>query len=207
MPTESAELARAIYGQEYKTISRYVDILIRRGIAQGLIGPREADRVWERHILNCAAVAGLIGEGCRVADVGSGAGLPGLPLAILRPDLHVTLIESMVRRTIFLEAAIAELALDDRVRVVRSRAEDVRESFDVVTGRAVAPLTKFVGWTLPLLDESGEILALKGESAEAEMADAAGVLATRGLQAEVLDVRAHPDAERTRVVRVRRRAG
>lgn len=204
MPPEAAELARQIYGQRYEAIKQYVDILISRGIAEGLLGPKEADRVWERHVLNSISIASLIPRGTTVADVGSGAGLPGLPLAILRDDLTVTLIESMLRRTSFLKSTVAELGLNSRVRVVRARIEDVREKFDVVTGRAVAPLAKFVQWTAPLVGDSGDILALKGESVQAELDDAVIVLRRLSLVADVLEVRADPQAEPTRVVRARR---
>lgn len=114
-------IADRLYRDNYKTIRQYVDILVSRGVDWGLIGPREIGRLWERHILNSIALESLIPEGCRVADVGSGAGLPGIPLAILRPDLEMTLIEPMLRRSNFLTEALDELGLDDRVTVVRGR--------------------------------------------------------------------------------------
>jgi 16S rRNA (guanine527-N7)-methyltransferase len=162
--------------------------LASRGIDHGLIGPREADRLWERHILNSAAIAPLIPEGSRVVDVGSGAGLPGIPLAILRPDLDVTLLEPLLRRTRFLEDTITELGLRGRVRVLRGRAEDQRERFDVVTARAVAPLTRLVPWCAPLLADDGAVLALKGSSAAEEVDAARDQLRHASLAAELIDV-------------------
>lgn len=160
----------------------YVDFLSGAGIERGLIGPREAPRLWERHILNCAAVAdvesGLIPEGSTVIDVGSGAGLPGLVWALIRPDLKVTLIESLQRRTDFLEEAVENLDLQSQVTVVRSRAEDQKGklSANVVTARAVAPLEKLATWLVPLTAPHGQVLALKGETAETELATATKTL-------------------------------
>ena len=140
-------IAERLYGGSYKTIKRYVDILANRGVEWGLIGPREVDRLWERHILNSAALGSLIPQGSRVADVGSGAGLPGTPLAVLRPDLEMTLVEPMLRRSNFLTEVVDELGLGDRVTIVRDRAEDAGISVDVVVSRAVAKLATLVGWT------------------------------------------------------------
>ena len=148
---------------------QYVDLLTFAGVERGLIGPREVSRIWDRHILNCAVVVPRVPVGATVADVGSGAGLPGLVWAIARPDLHVTLIEPLLRRTTFLEEAVEALGLD-QVTVLRARAEDVRESFDVVTARAVAPLEKLARWCLPLVRPGGVLLALKGRTAEEEVA-------------------------------------
>ena len=148
---------------------RYVDLLTSAGVERGLIGPREVPRIWERHVLNCAVVVPRVPMGATVADVGSGAGLPGLVWAIARPDLHVTLIEPLLRRTTFLEETIEALGLD-QVTVLRARAEDVHESFDVVTARAVAPLEKLARWCLPLVRSGGVLLALKGRTAQEEVA-------------------------------------
>ena len=148
---------------------RYVDLLTTAGVERGLIGPREAPRLWDRHIMNCAVVVPRVPLGSTVADVGSGAGLPGLVWAIARPDLRVTLVEPLLRRTVFLEEAIADLGLEG-VTVLRSRAEEVEETFDVVTARAVAPLEKLAGWCLPLVRPGGVLLALKGRTAEEEVA-------------------------------------
>jgi len=193
-----------LYRDNYKTIRQYVDILVSRGVDWGLIGPRESGRLWERHILNSIALESLIPEGCRVADVGSGAGLPGIPLAILLPDLEMTLIEPMLRRSNFLTEALDELGLDDRVTVVRGRAEDVDLHVDVVVSRAVAKLATLINWTADLIVDSGSILALKGQSADDEVVKAKKELSKRRLSAEVLLIRADPAADVTRAVLVRR---
>ena len=197
-------IADRLYRDNYKTIRQYVDILVSRGVDWGLIGPREIGRLWQRHILNSIALESLIPEGCRVADVGSGAGLPGIPLAILRPDLEMTLIEPMLRRSNFLTEALDELGLDDRVTVVRGRAEDADLHVDVVVSRAVAKLATLINWTADLIVESGSLLALKGQSADDEVVKAKKELSKRRLSAEVLLIRADPAADVTRAVRVRR---
>ena len=197
-------IAVRLYRDNYKTIRQYVDILVSRGVDWGLIGPREIGRLWERHILNSIALESLIPEGCRVADVGSGAGLPGIPLAILRPDLEMTLIEPMLRRSNFLTEALDELGLDDRVTVVRGRAEDADLHVDVVVSRAVAKLATLINWTADLIVESGSLLALKGQSADDEVVKAKKELSKRRLSAEVLLIRADPASDVTRAVRVRR---
>jgi len=158
-----------VFAERLSLVERYVDLLTTAGVARGLIGPREAPRLWERHILNCAVVLPRVPTDATVADVGSGAGLPGIVWAIARPDLTVTLIEPLLRRTVFLEEVVAELGLE-RVTVLRARAEEVRENFDVVTARAVAPLEKLAGWCLPLVRRGGVLLALKGQRAEEEVA-------------------------------------
>jgi 16S rRNA (guanine527-N7)-methyltransferase len=197
-------IAVRLYRDNYKTIRQYVDILASRGVDWGLIGPREIGRLWERHILNSIALESLIPEGCRVADVGSGAGLPGIPLAILRPDLEMILIEPMLRRSNFLTEAIDELGLDDRVSVVRGRAEDADLHVDIVVSRAVAKLATLINWTTDLIVDSGSLLALKGQSADDEVVKAKKELSKRRLSAEVLLIRADPAADVTRAVRVRR---
>lgn len=197
-------IAVRLYRDNYKTIRQYVDILASRGVDWGLIGPREIGRLWERHILNSIALESLIPEGCRVADVGSGAGLPGIPLAILRPDLEMILIEPMLRRSNFLTEAIDELGLDDRVSVVRGRAEDADLHVDVVVSRAVAKLATLINWTTDLIVDSGSLLALKGQSADDEVVKAKKELSKRRLSAEVLLIRADPASDVTRAVRVRR---
>lgn len=195
-------MARDVF-PDFETISHYVDILADRGISWGLIGPREADRLWDRHVLNSVAMADLIADGVSVVDVGSGAGLPGIPLAIRRPDLEITLLEPLLRRANFLTETIADLGLGERVRVVRARAEDHDGQYDVVTARAVAPLPRLLIWCLPLLVSAGELLALKGSSAASEIDQSRQLLAKRRLHADVISVRAHPRAESTQVVRVR----
>lgn len=196
------DAAQEVYGTQYALVNRYVDILTSTAVEWGLIGPRESDRVWDRHILNCAALSELIPVTSSVVDVGSGAGLPGIPLALLRPDLQVTLIEPLLRRSTFLTETIEKLAIADRVQVVRTRAEDHHQSYDVVVARAVAPLDRLIGWCNPLRATGGVILALKGESAVDEVTAAQRQLETTHLAAEVLKVRAHPDAEPATVVRL-----
>ncbi|RRD04721.1 16S rRNA (guanine(527)-N(7))-methyltransferase RsmG [Arachnia propionica] len=191
------------FPQALPGLDSYAEILRGRGIEWGLLGPREGDRVWGRHLSNSLALSDVIASGLDVADVGSGAGLPGLPLALVRPDLRVTLIEPLLRRATFLELAVEELALGERVTVLRARAEEVKEVFDVVTCRAVASLEKLVRWTTPLFLPEGELLALKGVSAEEEIEAASTLLRKRGLVAEVLEIRAAAMTEGTRAVLVR----
>lgn len=195
-------LKERLFGDRLPEISQYVDILSTRGVERGLIGPREVDRVWERHIFNSVAVAGLLPEGSSAVDVGSGAGLPGLPLALHRPDLRLTLLEPMLRRVTFLQEVVEELDLSDRVIVVRSRAEDHQATYDAVLSRAVAPLDRLIAWCAPLRSPSGVMLALKGRSAIDEVANAGGVLSRQGLIAGVLSVTADVTLEPTTVVRV-----
>ncbi|MBI4901486.1 MAG: 16S rRNA (guanine(527)-N(7))-methyltransferase RsmG, partial [Actinobacteria bacterium] len=166
VPGAAAEL----YGDGLGTIEAYVAVLATRGVEWGLIGPREVPRLWERHILNSAAIAGLVPSGASVVDVGSGAGLPGIPLAVLRPDLDVVLLEPLLRRADFLTETVRELDLADRVRVVRGRAEEHKASYDVVTCRAVAPLGRLLGWTGRLFLPGGQLVAMKGASAADEVA-------------------------------------
>ena len=163
----------------------FADILATSGVERGLIGPREVPRLWSRHLVNCAVVAqeatDVIPEGSTVADVGSGAGLPGLVWALVRPDLTITLIEPLLRRATFLSEAVVELSLEDRVQVLRARAEDVTpRRFDVVTARAVARLPQLLTWTLPLASVGGVVLALKGSSAAQEVEEAEATRAALG---------------------------
>jgi 16S rRNA (guanine527-N7)-methyltransferase len=199
---EPADVAHELYGDQFPLLNRYVDILGSTGVEWGLLGPNEADRIWDRHILNSTALSGLIATDSAVADVGSGAGLPGIPLAILRVDLGITLIEPLLRRSIFLTETIEELELADRVEVVRSRAEDHHQTYDVVVARALAPLERLIGWCNPLRAPDGVILALKGSSAADELASARQALEAAQLDAEVLMVRAHPYVEPATVVRL-----
>ncbi|MVA74937.1 16S rRNA (guanine(527)-N(7))-methyltransferase RsmG [Auraticoccus sp. F435] len=195
----------AVFGEQRDVAARYVDILRSRGVEWGLLGPREPGRLWSRHVLNSAAVASLFPLGAHVVDVGSGAGLPGIPLALARPDLGMTLLEPLQRRAEFLQLAVDELELEERVRVVRARAEDHDEVYDVVTGRAVGALSKMVPWCEPLVADDGQMILLKGASAEDEVRAAQKLLSRARLSAEVLSVRAHPSSEPTTAVRLRRR--
>lgn len=170
---EPPPAAEQVFGERVPLAVRYAELLAGPGVQRGLIGPREVDRLWERHILNSAAVEELIAVGARVVDIGSGAGLPGFPLAIARPDLSVTLVEPLLRRSDFLQEAAQSLGLS--VEVHRGRAEEpaTRErcgGADAVTSRAVADLVKLTRWSLPLLRAGGRMLALKGERAGEEVA-------------------------------------
>ncbi|MGV9792607.1 16S rRNA (guanine(527)-N(7))-methyltransferase RsmG [Gordonia sp. NPDC003422] len=171
--------AAGVFGDRLELAQAYHRILATDGIDHGLIGPREIPRLWDRHILNCAVIEEQIGQGEAVVDIGSGAGLPGIPLAIVRPDLEVVLLEPLLRRSTFLERAVDELGLP--VRVVRGRAEErvVRDELggrDVATSRAVAPLERLSKWSAPLIRPGGRLVAIKGASAADEIErDAAAV--------------------------------
>lgn len=173
-----------LFGTALDAAKRYAEILAGAGVERGLLGPREVDRLWDRHILNCAVVGELLVSGERVADIGSGAGLPGIPLALARPDIHITLIEPLLRRSDFLRETIEELGID--CLVVRGRAEDrsVREEVgaaDVVVSRAVASLDKLAKWSAPLLRPGGRMLAIKGERADDEVHEHARAMAALGM--------------------------
>ena len=185
---------------------RYAALLATEGVVRGLIGPREGPRLWERHLLNCAVLGEAIPRGVTVCDVGSGAGLPGVVLAIARPDLEVTLVEPLLRRTTFLEEAVAEIELE-QVSVVRARAEELHgiATFDVVTSRAVAPLGRLLGWSMPLVGSGGVVLAMKGSSAHEEIRAAGKALRKLGCATpEVLELGSqnlHPPTTAIRVAR------
>jgi 16S rRNA (guanine527-N7)-methyltransferase len=167
---ETPSIVGELYPQSVDRLTAYADLLATEGTLRGLIGPREVPRLWERHLLNCAVLERLIPREATVADIGTGAGLPGIVLALVRPDLHVSLVEPLLRRTTFLLEAVERLDLRN-AEVVRSRAEDLpAASFDVVASRAVAPLGKLAGWCLPLCVEGGLMLAMKGASAAEELA-------------------------------------
>ncbi|MFC7327949.1 16S rRNA (guanine(527)-N(7))-methyltransferase RsmG [Marinactinospora rubrisoli] len=193
-----------MFGAALPLAERYTELLADAGVQRGLIGPREVPRLWERHVMNCAVVTELVPEGADVIDIGSGAGLPGVVLGLLRPDLSITLLEPLLRRTVFLEECVSLLGLEN-VAVRRGRAEDVRKELraDVVTARAVAPLPRLAGWALPLLRTGGSLLALKGEQAEAELAAARADLAEqRPCVADVIRVGHGKVVPATTVVRV-----
>lgn len=179
----AAELkaAEKIFGDRLDLARRYVEHLETSGIERGLIGPREIPRLWGRHVLNCAVIESEIAHGSHVADVGSGAGLPGLCLAIARPDLELTLIEPLERRVIWLQEVVDDLGLDN-VTVMRTRAELAvgLVNADVVTARAVSALSKLAGLTIPLLEGKGELVAIKGRSAAEEIEQAAKVIKKLG---------------------------
>lgn len=202
---EAPASARGVFASDrLPVVVRYAESLATAGVERGLIGPREVPRLWERHLLNCGALGALIPEGSRVADIGSGAGLPGLVLAIARPDLRVTLIEPLLRRTTFLQEQVDELELGN-VAVVRGRADVLqgKERFDVVTSRAVAPLERLLGWSMPLVSAHGALVALKGSSVVTEIEEAREVLARfRCAEPEVLPVGEGLIPEPTLAVRV-----
>ncbi|RZS91224.1 16S rRNA m(7)G-527 methyltransferase [Motilibacter rhizosphaerae] len=162
-----------MFGERYPLAERYVAWLDGAGVERGLIGPRERERLWDRHVLNCANLAELLVDGERVLDVGSGAGLPGIPVALALPTVQVVLLEPLLRRATFLEEVVADLGLGDRVQVLRARAEEAKVQGDVVTSRAVAPLGKLAGWCGPLLRDEGRMLAVKGASAAEELRSSA----------------------------------
>ena len=166
------ETAATIFGDAMPAAVQFAELLAAVGIERGLIGPREVDRLWDRHLLNSAVVGEYLPHGARVVDVGSGAGLPGIPLCLARPDLDVTMLEPMARRVAWLNEVVDTLSLS--ARVVRGRAEEpaIKQQLagaDVVTARAVAPLARLWTWSAPLLRQGGRLVALKGESAEAEV--------------------------------------
>ncbi len=169
--------AAGVFPHTLPQAERFADLLAGAGVVRGLIGPREVSRLWERHLINCALLGEAIGEGLDVCDIGSGAGLPGIVLAIVRPDLHVTLVEPLLRRTRFLDEAVSALGLAN-VEVVRARAEELhgKRDFDVVTSRAVAPMDRLVAWSMPLVREGGALVAMKGTSVREELAQAEGAL-------------------------------
>jgi 16S rRNA (guanine527-N7)-methyltransferase len=193
------ELARRAFSSDRLPLAeRYVELLATAGVERGLIGPREAPRLWDRHLLNCLAVATVVPTEATVADLGSGAGLPGLVLAIGRPDLSVSLVEPLQRRVTFLEEVVDALGLE-QVRVVRGRAEELhgRHEFDVVTARALAPLDRLLGWAMPLVAPSGVLLAMKGSSAAEEIEAAAGAVRTVGCAPPELITVTGPDGSST----------
>ncbi|ATG56711.1 16S rRNA (guanine(527)-N(7))-methyltransferase RsmG [Brachybacterium ginsengisoli] len=210
LPDSLRPTAERLFGDRLELAERFVALLAEQGPERGLIGPREVDRLWERHLLNCALMVDGIRvaqpEATTLADVGSGAGLPGVVIAIARPDLQVTLIETMQRRTTWLEEVDADLGLG--LEVVRARAEDLHgsRSFDVVTARAVAALDKLARWTLPLVADGGSLLAMKGSSAAEEIGKSHKVLSRLGGEDATISLYGVGEVEvPTTVVQVRRR--
>lgn len=183
-----------VFGSRLPLAQAYHDSLATDGSIRGFIGPREVPRLWERHLLNCAVIGDVMPEGAHVIDVGSGAGLPGIPLAIARPDLDITLIEPLLKRSNYL-SEVKELLDLDNVTVIRGRAEEgpVKKAVkgaDIVTARAVAPLGKLAKWSLPLVKVGGEMIALKGESVHEELERDAAELKRAGAgKAEVITIK------------------
>lgn len=201
-------VARKVFGQRIDLAERYARALATDGIDRGLIGPREVPKIWERHILNSAVLGEAVPENARVIDVGSGAGLPGIPLAIARPDLHVDLLEPLLRRTTFLQETVGALGLSCVVH--RGRAEDSNVvkaigGADVATSRAVAPLGKLTGWSLPLVRVGGAMIAIKGASVHDEIKrDAKAVKRAGGAHPRVKPIGEGTLTESTSVVIVER---
>jgi len=182
--------SESVFGTALPRAVRYADLLAGPGVERGLLGPAEAGRLWERHLLNCAAIAPLAPAGGHIVDIGSGAGLPGIVLALLLPSARITLVESLARRVTFLEECVADLGLAN-VEIRRARAEELagRVAGDMVTARAVAPLDKLAGLCAGLLAPGGRVVAMKGSSAGSELARARPALARLGAtDAEVIEV-------------------
>lgn len=196
--------AEAVFGPALGQAEKYAGLLATEGVTRGLIGPRETERLWERHLLNCAVVDELLPDQGELVDIGSGAGLPGLVMAMVRPSLRIILVESMLRRCVFLEECAEQLKLEN-VQVVRGRAEDLAGKIqaDIATARAVAPMERLLGWAAGLLRPGGELLAIKGQSAADELAAAKPVLRRlHARSAEVLDAGSGRVVSVTTVVRV-----
>jgi 16S rRNA (guanine527-N7)-methyltransferase len=174
--------AAAMFGAALPEAEQYAALLTGPGVDRGIVGPGEAARIWDRHVLNCAVIARLVPTACSIVDLGSGAGLPGIVLAMLRPESRVTLLEPMARRAVFLQECVAALSLEN-VEVVRGRAEEFagKLAADIVASRAVAPLEKLAGLSVGLARPGGRVLAMKGSSAAAELARARPVLARLGI--------------------------
>ena len=197
--------AAQVFGDRLPLARRYVRHLATTGVDWGLLGPREVPRLWERHVLNCAVLTQLLPDHARVADIGSGAGLPGITLALRRPDLDITLVEPLLRRVEWLSMVVDDLGLAN-VTVQRARAEDLVGQVTVpfVTARAVASLDRLCRWGLPLLEPGGELLAIKGRSAEDEVARTSrAVRRAGGIDTEIMSLAADLLGDAVTVVRVR----
>lgn len=202
-PSWPAGAERVFPLDRLELIAAYASLLATQGVTRGLIGPREVPRLWERHLLNCAVLQELVPEGSSVCDVGSGAGLPGLVLAIARPDLSITLLEPLLRRTTFLDDVVQALGLR-HVSVVRGRADALhgRERFDVVTSRAVAPLDRLLEWSMPLVSPDGALVAMKGSSVATEIEDSRSVWSGLGCAEPEIVVVGDPELGTATLVRV-----
>jgi len=177
--------AASIFAASLPQAREYVRLLVTDGVERGVIGPREPERIWTRHLLNAAQLAPHVPPSARVIDIGSGAGIPGIPLALARPDASVLLLEPMLRRAEFLQMCCDRLDLPSRV--VRARTDDAHEAAEIAVARAVAPLDRLVGMAAAVIERPGLLLALKGRSAAAEIIDAADVLRRFGAHAQLLD--------------------
>lgn len=205
MSDQVPAIAQEVFGDRVDLAAAYHQSLATTAAERGFIGPKEVDRLWERHVLNCAVIGEAFEDGLNVADIGSGAGLPGIPLAIARPDLNVTLIEPLLKRSVYLGEVKDELGLDN-VTVVRGRAEEQpKAQFDAVTSRAVAPLGKLAKWSLPLVRGGGAMVAMKGASVSEELErDKADIKAAGGGDATIFTVGDMLDQPTTLIRIVRR---
>lgn len=204
---DAPDEAPQVFGAAWPRVVAFADLLVAEGEVRGLIGPRELPRLWTRHLLNSSAVAPFVPAGARFADIGSGAGFPGVVVALMRPGADVHLVEPMERRTGWLNDVVSSLSLDN-VTVVRARAEDLHgaATFDVVSARAVAALRKLVPWVAPLVASGGRMVALKGERAAMEVDDARKSLRKYHLQdATVHELLVPGTSEPTRIVEAVRR--
>ena len=202
----ASDAVRAYLGDAYEGVARYAELLRDQGELRGLIGPREVPRIWERHIMNSAAVVPYLPVSGSVADIGSGAGLPGIVIAVMRPELDVILVEPMERRTTWLAEVVAELGLKN-VQVKRGRAEEYHDAFeaDAVTSRAVAALSKLVRMSMPLVRVGGELVILKGRNVAQEIEPARKVLRKfAATDPEILEGSTVEGVEATTILRVRR---
>ena len=198
-------MLEAFFGDRAPLAVAFAQHLATTAVSRGLLGPREVPRLWDRHIFNCAAISPLVPPGARVADVGSGAGLPGIVVAIARPDVSVALVDPLLRRVAWLEEGAADLGLAG-VSVVRARAEELdADQADVATARAVAPLAKLTAWCLPLVRPGGLMLAIKGRSAGDELRETAPSLPSLGGTSwRVVEVGGDLLEEPTTVVEIRK---
>ena len=199
--------AETLFGDRVELADRYAQHLVTTGVESGLLGPRELPRVWSRHILNCGAAASLLETGDVVGDIGSGAGLPGIPWALARPDVRIVLIEIMERRVEWLRMVVDDLGLEN-VRIVRARVEELvdDEIFTVVTARAVKAMTTLIEWSVPILGPQGRILAIKGASVDSELENAARLIRKRKLVGPTVHTVGAEELETpTTVVELRRR--
>lgn len=193
------ELLAYFKGREDQ-IQRYAELLKGAGIERGLIGPKEGDRIWERHIANCIPITTILPENVRLVDIGSGAGLPGIVIALARPDLKVSLVEPLQRRVDFLNEVVAELGIP--VEVIRGRAERVKKQFEIVTARAVAPLEKLINISWHMIPKGGSLMAMKGESAAEEIAS---TTLKKGSTAELHEI-SLPNLPIARIIQVKKGA-
>lgn len=204
-PWRGDERLPAYFGAAWDALSAFHAMLASEGVLRGLVGPREVSRLWERHLLNSAAVVPFLPQEGTIVDVGSGAGLPGVVVAAMRPDQSVVLLEPMERRVDWLREVASRLELGN-VEVVRGRAPEIGLKADVVTARAVAGLEKLYRWTVPLLRPGGTLVALKGSRAAEEVEASTKVGAQLGVSGvEVLTATTLEGAEATTIVRATRR--